>query len=218
MSVAVDDAAPPAERRETFVAGFDDRRGTTGMWLFIASEAALFAMLFFSYFYITRADWQRFVEQPPGLRFALPMLAAVLIGGAVLYLGEKQIKRQNYGRGRILLLLTILIGLVFLALQFFESRERLKELSPLTSAYGSIFHTITGFHTAHLIFGLLMLAYALILPRLEPFERPPYRPIHNAAIYWYFVNILWVIVVAILYLAPNSGQMSNGYEHTGAFR
>ena len=171
MSVAIDDVAPPVERRETFVAGFDDRRGTAGMRLLIVSEAALFAMLFFSYFYITRTDWQRFVEQPPGLRFALPMLAAVLIGSAVLYLGEKQIKRRNYGRGRILLLMTILMGMVFLALQFFEHRERLKTLSPQTNAYGSIFYTITGFHTAHLIFGLMMLAYALILPRLEPFER-----------------------------------------------
>ena len=122
-------------------------------------------------------------------------------------MGEKQIKRRNYGRGRILLLMTILIGMVFLALQFFEHRERLKTLSPQTNAYGSIFYTITGFHTAHLIFGLMMLANALILPRLEPCERPPYRPIHNAALYWYFVNIIWVFVVAILYVAPNAGRM-----------
>ncbi len=218
MSLAIDDVAPPAERREPFVSGFDDRLGSAGMLLFIVSEASLFAVLFFAYFYVTRADAQRFVEQPPELRSALVMLVLLLISSAVLYWGEKHIKRRNYSRGRVLLLMTILIGVAFLVLQYFEYRERLKTLSPRTNAYGSIFYTITSFHAAHLIFGLMMLAYALILPRLEPSERPPYRPFHNAALYWYFVNIIWILVIAILYIAPNVGQMSNGYEHTGAFR
>jgi heme/copper-type cytochrome/quinol oxidase subunit 3 len=186
------------------------------MALFIVSEAALFAMLFFSYFYITGADAQRFVEQPPRLRFALPMLALLLISSAVLYLGQRQVSVRNYGRARVLLLMTILIGMVFLPLQYFEHRERLNALSPQSNAYGSIFYTITGFHAAHLILGLVILAYALILPRLGPTE-PPYRPFHNAALYWYFVNVVWILVVAILYVAPNVGRMSNGYEHTGAF-
>ena len=56
---------------------------------------------------------QRFVEKPPKLHFALPMLGALLISSAVLYWGEKQVKRRNYGRGRILLLMTILMGMVF---------------------------------------------------------------------------------------------------------
>jgi heme/copper-type cytochrome/quinol oxidase subunit 3 len=106
MSVATDDVAPTVDRREPFVSGIDDRRGSAGMLLFIVSEAALFAMLFFSYFYITKADLQRFVEKPPGLHFALPMLAALLISSAVLYLGEKQVKRRNYGLGRLLLLIS----------------------------------------------------------------------------------------------------------------
>jgi cytochrome c oxidase subunit III len=217
MKVSVDDIPPTAERREPFVSAIDDRRGTAGMLLFIVSEAALFAMLFFSYFYITRADSQRFIEQPPRLRLALPMLAALLISSAVLYLGQRQVNIRNYGRARVLLLVTILIGMVFLPLQYFEHRERLTTLSPQSNAYGSIFYAITGFHMAHLIFGLMALAYALILPRLEPTEQSPYRPFHNAALYWYFVNIVWLLVVAILYVAPNVGRMSNGYEHTGAF-
>lgn len=203
MNVAIDNAAPPAERREPFVAGVDDRRGSAGMLLFIMSEASLFAVLFFAYFYVTRADAQRFVEQPPKLRFAFVMLALLLISSAVLYRGEKQIKRRNYSRGRFLLLTTILIGAAFLLLQIFEYRERLLTLSPRTNAYGSIFYTITSFHAAHLIFGLMLLSYTLFLPRLEPTERSPYRPFHNAALYWHFVDFVWVFIVAILYVAPN---------------
>jgi heme/copper-type cytochrome/quinol oxidase subunit 3 len=207
MSVAIDNVSPPIERREPFVAGIDDRRGSAGMLLFIVSEASLFAVLFFAYFYVTRADAQRFVEQPPKLRSALVMLVLLLFSSAVLYRGEEQVKRRNYSRGRLLLLMTILIGAAFLLLQYFEYRERLKTLSPLTNAYGSIFYTITSFHAAHLIFGLMALSYALFLPRLEPTERSPYRPFHNAALYWHFVDIVWVFIVAILYVAPNIGRM-----------
>jgi heme/copper-type cytochrome/quinol oxidase subunit 3 len=207
MSVAIDDVAPPTERREPFVAGFDDRRGSAGMMLFILSEASLFAVLFFAYFYVTGADAQRFVEQPPELRSALVMLVLLLISSAVLYWGEKQVKRRNYSWGRFLLLITILIGVAFLLLQYFEFRERLKTLSPRSNAYGSIFYTITSFHAAHLIFGLMMLSYAFFLPRLEPTERSPYRPFHNAALYWHFVDFVWIFIVAILYVAPNAGRM-----------
>jgi cytochrome c oxidase subunit I len=196
-------ATAPEERREPPEIGLDNKRGTAGMWLFMLTEAALFIMLFFSYFYLVVNGTRKTVEEAPRLHFALPMLGVLLISSAVLHLGERHVKRRNYGRGRILLLTTILIGLFFLLLQYFEYRERLKILTPQTSVYGSIFYTITSFHAAHLILGLLLLGYALILPRFEPAERPPYRPYHNAALYWHFVDFVWIFIVAILYVAPN---------------
>jgi heme/copper-type cytochrome/quinol oxidase subunit 3 len=39
--------------------------------------------------------------------------------------------------------------------------------------------------------------------RWEPAQHPPHRPYHNAAMYWHFVDIVWVFIVAILYVAPN---------------
>jgi heme/copper-type cytochrome/quinol oxidase subunit 3 len=203
MSVAVNRIASPEERRESPELGLDDKRGTAGMWLFILTEASLFIMLFFSYFYLVVNGMRKTVEEAPRLHLALPMLGILLVSSAVLYLGERHVKRGNYGRGRILLLMTILIGLFFLLLQYFEYREHLKTLSPFTNSYGSVFYTITSFHAAHLVLGLLILGYALILPRLEPAEWPPYRPYHNAALYWHFVDLVWIFIVAILYVAPN---------------
>jgi heme/copper-type cytochrome/quinol oxidase subunit 3 len=73
----------------------------------------------------------------------------------------------------------------------------------MTNVYGSIFYTITTFHVAHLILGLSMLVFALILPRLEPVDRPPHRPFHNAALYWHFVDFVWLWIMIFLYFAPN---------------
>ena len=53
------------------------------------------------------------------------------------------------------------------------------------------------------VLGLLFLLYALFLPRLEPTDRPPHRPYYNAALYWYFVTLVYLAVFLILYIVPN---------------
>jgi cytochrome c oxidase subunit III len=207
MSATIDNTSAQEIPREPLAAKFDERLGSAGMRLFILTEAILFVMLFFSYFYIIGTGGGRISVEPPGLHFALPMLGALLASSAVLYWGEAQVKRRNHGWGRLLLLATILIGAAFLVLRFFEYRERIKTMSPGSDAYGSIFYTITGFHTAYLISGLLMLFYVLILPRFEPADRPPHRPYHNAALYWHFVGLVWIFMVAIMYVAPKFGWL-----------
>jgi heme/copper-type cytochrome/quinol oxidase subunit 3 len=57
-------------------------------------------------------------------------------------------------------------------------------------------------HGLHVTLGMLMLAFAACLPELEPARRPPHRPLHNAALYWHFVDLVWVVIVALLYVAP----------------
>jgi heme/copper-type cytochrome/quinol oxidase subunit 3 len=76
----------------------------------------------------------------------------------------------------------------------------------MTDAYGSIFYTITSFHAAHLMLGLFMLLYVLALPQIGPGHKPPHRALHNASLYWHFVDFVWVLIVALLYLAPNIGR------------
>jgi heme/copper-type cytochrome/quinol oxidase subunit 3 len=79
----------------------------------------------------------------------------------------------------------------------------MQDVLPQSDAYGSIFYTITTFHVAHLCLGLCMLIFAMVMPKLEPRQWPPYKPYHNAALYWHFVDLVWVFIVALLYVAPN---------------
>jgi heme/copper-type cytochrome/quinol oxidase subunit 3 len=192
-----------ANVRAQFVAPVDDRRGTMGMLLFIATEAALFALLFFSYYFLAIFDpeWPR--GEPPNLWLALPMLAVLLLSSIVLHRGERVLKRGDEVRARLAVSGTLVLGVAFVVLQIFEYRERLRTLSPQSSAYGSIFYAITSFHAAHLALGLLMLLYVLVLPRLEPTQQPPHRPLHNTALYWHFVDLVWVVIVGLLYAVPN---------------
>jgi cytochrome c oxidase subunit 3/cytochrome c oxidase subunit I+III len=192
----VDDHAEPQ------VQTVDLDRGTWGILLFIMTEAMLFVMLFVAYFYITKIhDWT--MEDPPKLHYSLPMLAILLTSSVVLHWGEQQVKKRRIGAGRAALVVTVLLGLVFLFLTYLEDIEHLKTLTPRSNAYGSIFYTIVSLHGVHVVVGLLMLCWVLFLRRWEPAQYSPHRPYHNAAMYWHFVDTVWVFVVVILYVIPN---------------
>lgn len=181
----------------------DDRRGTWAMVMFILTEATLFVFLFFTYYYIAY-NWKgQYPPEPPKLTLALVMLGVLLSSSAVLYAGERAEKAGRTGTARLCVGGTVLMGIGFVILQTIEYRNHLKELKPTTDAYGSIFYTITSFHGAHLLLGLLMLIYVLMLPEIGPGHKPPHRSLHNAALYWHFVDVVWLVVVGLLYVVPN---------------
>jgi heme/copper-type cytochrome/quinol oxidase subunit 3 len=181
----------------------DDRRGTWGMVMFILTEASLFIFLFFTYYYIA-FNWKGpYPPEPPKLTLALIMLVLLLASSVVLHAGERAEQAGSAGLARAAVGGTMVMGLVFLALQTIEYRNHLKELTPFTDAYGSIFYTITSFHGAHLLFGLLMLGYVLLLPEIGPGRKPPHRALHNVSLYWHFVDFVWLIIVGLLYVVPN---------------
>jgi len=95
-----------------------------------------------------------------------------------------------------------LLGVGFLVLQTLEYGEKLRTMSPMSNAYASTFYTITGFHGAHVAFGLLLLLYTLLrdsLGRIEP-ERP--IVVKVSSLYWHFVDVVWLAILTSLYLSP----------------
>lgn len=181
----------------------DDNRGTWAIALTIATEATLFVCLFASYFYLENNKNRWAIDEPPKLHYAFIMLAVLLSSSVVLHWGEKQVKKQNYRTGRIAMGITILMGLGFLALSALEYLDHWKELTPYSDSYGSIFYTIVSIHAAHVIVGLIILIYTLILPRYGPALKSPYRPYHVASLYWHFVDFVWIFIVGLLYVMPN---------------
>lgn len=181
----------------------DDRRGTVGMLMFIVTEASLFVMLFFSYFYLGRNQPLWPPDPPPSLRLPLVMLAVLVTSSVVLHLGERALERGARTLARPALALTMLLGLMFLGLQTLEYVKKSEMLLPTTSAYGSIVYAITGFHALHVVVGVLLLGFVLLLPALEPTPRPPHRPLRAVSMYWHFVDAVWLCIVAIIYVLPH---------------
>lgn len=181
----------------------DEGRGAAGMWLVIATEAMLFVVLFFAYFQLGHGDPRWLQHEPPKLPLAFVMLAVLLTSSAVLHWGERALRREQSGTARVATAITVALGAVFLLLQGLEYRDHLKTLTPQSNAYGSIFYTITSIHGLHVLVGTLMLGYVLLQPDIGRTRRRPHRPLHVAAMYWHFVDAVWVVIVALLYVVPN---------------
>ncbi len=183
------------------VLGFDEARGTFGMALFIATEALLFVSLFFAYFYLGRGQ-PAWPPEAPKLTMALILAAILVASSAVLHEGERARRTGRLAVAAAALWTTVALGVLFLVVQAGEVREKLSTLTPQKSAYGSIFFTITGFHAAHLTLGLFMLAFVGMLPRSDVRAEIPEESLRNVSLYWHFVDIVWVVIVAVLYVLP----------------
>ena len=182
-----------------------DGPGTTGAWgmmLLISTEAALFVYLLFSYFYLGSmargGAWPP--SGPPDLRLALPNTLLLLASSGTMWWAESGIRRGRQGRLRGGLLVTLVLGVIFLGIQLAEYRE--KHFTPRTDAYGSLFFTITGFHGAHVAVGLLMILVVSVRAWRRHFTQRHHLAVTNVSWYWHFVDVVWLVVFTSLYLSP----------------
>jgi heme/copper-type cytochrome/quinol oxidase subunit 3 len=178
--------------------------GWWGMILVITTEAGFFAYFLFGYFYLgsmAHGAW------PPGgapsLSLALPNTIILVASSITMWWGESGIRRGNQWRLRVGLAVTFVLGAVFLVVQGVEYSRA--AFTPRTGAYGSLFFTITGFHGAHVAAGLLMNAFAQARAWAGHFTGDRHLAVSNIAMYWHFVDVVWLVVVLSLYLSPRCG-------------
>ena len=179
--------------------------GWFGVWCMVATEAALFAYLIFSYFYFAS---QAIEQWPPGgvpgLKLAGPNTVVLILSSVALVWAERTGARRA-ARRRLLagIAVALFLGCVFAGVQIMEWRSKPFSLS--SGPYGSIYFTLTGFHLAHVVAGLLMLLVMFVWAALGYFSPERHAPLTIGAIYWHFVDVVWLIVFATLYLSPRFG-------------
>ena len=204
MSTVAPISSPAPERRVVLNAlPIDQRRGINAMWCVIATEFMLFICMFGAYYYLGANKNRWAIEMPPKLRYAIILLVILLASSGVLAWGEKRVKQGEFALGRIALWVTVFMGLIFLALQTYEYMDHWKTLAPYSDSYGSIFYAITTLHAAHVVAGLLLLAFVGVLPRFGETRGTPHQAYETIAMYWHFVDVVWILVVLLLYIIPN---------------
>jgi len=182
-------------------------RRSPGWWAMvwiIATEAALFAYLLFSYYYLAsqfRGPWP-----PDGFEsftLSAPMTAILFASSGVMWWAERGIKKGNQMQLRIGLLITFVMGLAFAIMEAIEWST--KSFGPSSHAYGALFFTVTGFHLTHVTIGLIMNLVVQIWAWMGTFTEERHLAVTNAALYWHFVDTVWAFVFFSFYIAPRIG-------------
>lgn len=172
-----------------------------GMVLFLGSWAMLFAAFLYSFGVLrSRAG----VWPPPGMpEFPFGLLAlntlVIVASSAALVHGTRELRA---GRGKSLgwwLVATFVLGSTFLALQYRAWAALVAGgVTPGTGPYGSIFYALTGVHALHVMVGLVAMLWLAARAARDEFTAGAHLPIRLWGMYWHFVGVVWVIMLAVM--------------------
>jgi cytochrome c oxidase subunit III len=180
-------------------------RGMAGMVLFIASEIMLFGGLLAAFWFLRtqHGTWPPEDTEHTVAKDLGAILTAVLLSSSVFaHIGIMGIQKNNQAMFKFGMAVAIVLGSIFIGGQIYEWFSLMDEgLNATSGVYGSTFYVITGFHGAHVIAGLLMLAYALFRATMRDFTPARHVFAEAAVLYWHFVDVIWIFVFTILYLS-----------------
>ena len=180
--------------------------GWWAMIFVIFTEAALFAYLLFSYYYIAVQPHapNTFPEGGlPDLKLAVPNTIILLLSSGAVAWAQLNIEKNDkrhlvWGLG-----IAAVLGMIFLVVQYFEWAA--KPFALASSSYSSLYFVVTGFHMAHVVVGVIMLWALFAWSAMGYFNRIRYAHIHIGGLYWHFVDAVWIAVFFTFYITPYLG-------------
>lgn len=178
--------------------------GWYGLVFLVATEAALFLYLLFSYaFLASQAPGPWPPSGAPPLLSAAINTAILLASSVTAWWGQRGIEKGANGQLIAGLVLSLMLGGVFTGVQIHDWIH--KPFNPATDAYGSLFYTITGVHIAHVAVGLFILACLTFWASMGRFSAQRHLHVTVGVLYWHFVDAVWLVVFTTFFLTPRLG-------------
>jgi heme/copper-type cytochrome/quinol oxidase subunit 3 len=203
MATRQEAASPPRQNiiEHPTSTGLDSRK--LAMWCFLASDCMFFGSLITAY--LVSHDRAAVPPYPQGF-FDIPFTSVsafvLLMSSVAMVLALSGLQHGNLRRFRIWIFSTGLLGLIFLGGQIYEFTEFHHEgLRLSTNLFGSAFYTLTGFHGAHVTIGVIWLFSLFLASFRQPLvTKEKALNVEIAGLYWHFVDIVWIIIFAVVYL------------------
>lgn len=186
-----------------------------GMWIFLATEVMFFGGMFLGYTIYRAMYPEAFAAASNHLDVWLGTFnTAVLIGSS--FTMALAVRAAQLGARKpvtLFLLLTIVLGAVFLGIKFTEYYAKFTEhlipgsafsfegaLAAAAEIFFSFYFAMTGMHALHMLIGLGLLTTLIVKNRRGRFSSGYFTPVEIVGLYWHFVDLVWIFLFPLLYL------------------
>jgi heme/copper-type cytochrome/quinol oxidase subunit 3 len=181
--------------------GVDNRK--MAIWALISSEVIFFASLITTYM-VNRG---RSVTGPfPADALNVPLTAfntfVLICSSLTMVTALARIQRGDQRGVRRFLIFTALLGLLFLGGQAteFTLLATQDKLSLSQNLFGATFFTLTGFHGAHVLAGVIWIVILLVRAYRGGVTQQNHIAVELVGLYWHFVDVVWIIIFTMVYL------------------
>ncbi|MGB7282364.1 MAG: cytochrome c oxidase subunit 3 [Candidatus Acidiferrum sp.] len=176
-------------------------RGRIAMFALITGESALFTIFVVAYlFYIGKS-----LSGPtPQQVLEVPIFGTIclLSSSLTIWRAEQAIARNRLNAFMFWLGFTICLGLIFLVGTTIEWHKLIYRdgLTISTNLFGTTYYSLVGLHATHVIVGLAMLTILFLFTLARRVGEQHAERIGVLALYWHFVDAVWVVVFTVVYI------------------
>jgi len=195
----------------------EQQRASTslGMWVFLVTEIMFFGGLFTVYIVYRPLYGEAFAAASHHLDIGLGGIntAVLILSSFTMAMAVRSAQLGRRGPLAVFLVLTMLLGLTFLGIKGVEYRHKFEEhLIPGSDfrftgvdprhaqLFFSLYFAMTGMHALHMIIGVGVLGWLLVLTRRGRISAEQYDVVECTGLYWHFVDIVWIFLFPLLYL------------------
>ena len=114
---------------------------------------------------------------------------------------SQAIQQGDRAKGNLGLLITTIVGAFFVGVQVYEYIHLVHDgMTPEKDIMAGCFYVMTGIHGLHVLLGVIAMAVVTIKGYMGHFSPKNYAIVEYTGLYWHFVDLVWIILFAIVYL------------------
>jgi len=148
----------------------------------------------------SRPDWLADFKMPTAFIISV---FVILASSITLFVARQALKQSNRSLATIMLLVTFALGVYFIINQFNGFQEIINAgynfTGPTSNVTMSYIYLIAVVHIAHVVVGLICLLVVIYNHFKQKYTAEKMLGFELAAIFWHFVDILWVYLFLFLY-------------------
>jgi cytochrome o ubiquinol oxidase subunit 3 len=172
-----------------------------GFWVYLMTDLVIFAVLFACFIVLHGNTFSGpSAKELFHLPLALTETLILLTSSFTCSLGMFAVHRQLKNWAIVWFLITFLLGVTFLYIEIFEFVDLVERgASWKRSAFLSSFFTLVGTHGFHIFVGLLWMVVMMFRIGLRPLGPHSVSRIFRMALFWHFLDFVWIFIFTVVY-------------------